>query len=170
MQPVAVQLLQLQAMLPDTTLRVGQSLVARVAERHEGKGILMLAGKPLVAELPENVRPGDVLKLAVKDITADKVVMQMRETQEAQQPQQQNVIPLAIPFPDGRQAFVNFDDAKGGGQDRESAFAAVALTYESPALGPINLRIGMDPNNVMVEVRIAAGQQLELAKAAAGVL
>src|SRR3954468_20043003 len=114
MQPVAVQLIQLQQMLPDVTLRVGQTLVARVAERHDQKGILMLAGKPLVAELPENVRPGDVLKLAVKDITPDKVVMQMREGQEAQQPQQQNVIPLSIPFPDGHPAHVNFDDAKSG--------------------------------------------------------
>src|SRR3954454_8981417 len=104
MQPVAVQLIQLQAMMPEVTLRPGQNLVARVAERHEGKGILMLAGRPLVAELPENVRPGDVLKLAVTDISAEKVVMQMRESQEAAQPQQQNVIPLAIPFPDGRAA------------------------------------------------------------------
>lgn len=156
--------------MPDTTLRVGQSLVARVAERHDHKGILMLAGKPIVAELPENVRAGDVLKLSVKDITMDKVVMQMRESQEASQPQQQNVIPLSIPFPDGYPAFVQFDDAQGGGQDRESSFSGVALTYESPALGPINLRIGMDPTAVMVEVRIAAGHPLQLAKAAAEVL
>src|SRR5262249_45934174 len=114
MQPVAVQLIQLQQIMPDVTLRVGQTLVARVAERHEGKGILMLAGKPLVAELPENVRPGDVLKLAVKDISADKIVMQMREGQETQQLQQNNVIPLSIPFPDGQPATVQFDDAKEG--------------------------------------------------------
>src|ERR1700742_520024 len=169
MQPVAVQLVQLQQIMPDVTLRVGQTLVARVAERHEGKGILMLAGKPLVAELPENVRPGDVLKLAVKDISADKIVMQMREGQDTQQLQQNNVIPLAIPFPDGRDAHINFDDAQSGGDEREQTFHAVALTYESPALGPINLRIGMDPNNVMVEVRIAAGAPLELASAASSV-
>ena len=170
MQPVAVQLIQLQQLMPDVTLRVGQTLVARVAERHDGKGILMLAGKPLVAELPENVRPGDVLKLAVKDISADKIIMQMREGQETQQLQQNNVIPLAIPFPDGQPAHVMFDDAKEGETESEQRFHAVALTYESPALGPINLRIGTDPNNVVVEVRIAAGAPLELAKAASEVL
>jgi hypothetical protein len=170
MQPVAVQLVQLQQLLPETSLRLGQSLVARVAERHEGKGILMLAGKPIVAELPENVRAGDVLKLSVKDISADKIVMQMREGQDAQQLQQNNVVPLAIPFPDGQPAHVKFDDAAEGGADQEQKVHAVALTYESPALGPINLRIGMDPNNVVVEVRIAAGAPLELAKAASEVL
>jgi hypothetical protein len=170
MQPVAVQLLQLQALMPEVTLRPGQTLVARVAERHDHKGILMLAGKPLVAELPENVRAGDVLKLAVTDISADKVVMQMREGQEAQQTQQNNVIPLSIPFPDGHPAHINFDDAKSGGEDREHAFHAVALTYDSPTLGPINLRIGMDPTTVMVEVRIAAGAPLEIASAASEIL
>jgi hypothetical protein len=170
MQPVAVQLLQLQAMMPEVTLRPGQTLVARVAERHDHKGILMLAGKPIVAELPENVRAGDVLKLAVKDISADKVIMQMREAQETQQTQQNNLVPLSVPFPDGHPAHINFDDAKSGGEDREHAFHAVALTYESPALGPINLRIGMDPNAVMVEVRIAAGAPLEIAKAASELL
>jgi hypothetical protein len=170
MQPVAVQLIQLQQLMPDLVLRPGQNFVARVMERHDQKGILMLAGKPLVAELPDGVKPGDVLKLSVKDISAEKVVLQMREAQEAVQPQQQNMIPLSIPFPDGHPAYLNFDDAKEGGEDHESSFAAVALTYESPALGAINLRVGIDPGIVMVEVRIAAGAPLEIAKAASVVL
>jgi hypothetical protein len=169
MQPVAISVIQLTQLLPELSLRPGQNVLARVAERHDHKGILMLAGKPLVAELPPDVRAGDVLRLTVKDVNADKVVMQMREAQEAAQPQP-TVVPLSIPFPDGRPAHVNFDDAKGGGADRESSFAAVALTYESPALGPINLRIGMDPATVMVEVRIAAGAPLEIARAASEIL
>ena len=44
------------------------------------------------------------------------------------------------------------------------------MTYESPALGPINLRIGMDASAVVAEVRIAAGAPLELATAAASAL
>jgi hypothetical protein len=170
MQPIAVQLIQLQALMPETTLRPGQSLVARVAERHEGKGILMLAGKPIVAELPADVRAGDVLRLAVKDVTAEKVVMQMREAQEAAQPQQQNAIPLAIPFPDGQPAYVHVDDKSEGKGQGDSSVAAVALTYESPALGPINLRLGMDPGTVIADVRIAAGAPLEIAKAAGEIL
>ena len=32
-QPIAVQLITLQQVMPDVTLRLGQSLLARVAER-----------------------------------------------------------------------------------------------------------------------------------------
>src|SRR5215218_1055871 len=116
--------------MPDVTLRLGQSLLARVAERHGGRGILMIAGQPLVAQLPEHVRPGDVLKLAVRDITAEQVVMQMHEGKES----------------------------------------AAALTYESPALGAINFRLGMDDARVVAEVRVAAGAPLELASTAAEAL
>src|SRR3954468_5407124 len=97
MQPIAVQLIMLQQAMPDVTLRMGQSLLARVAERHGDRGILMIAGQRLVATLPENVRAGDVLKLAVRDITAEQVVMQMHEGKEAAQAQARNAIPLAFP-------------------------------------------------------------------------
>ena len=63
MQPIAVQLITLQQVMPDVTLRLGQTLLARVAERHGDRGILMIAGQPLVAQLPENVRPGELLAL-----------------------------------------------------------------------------------------------------------
>ena len=52
MQPIAVQLITLQQVMPDVTLRLGKSLLARVAERHGDRGILMIAGQPLVASLP----------------------------------------------------------------------------------------------------------------------
>src|SRR3954469_5621137 len=102
MQPIAVQLITLQQVMPDVTLRMGQSLPARVAERHGDRGIVMIAGQPLVATLPENVRAGDVLKLAVRDITAEQVVMQMHEGKEAAETaahQDQPVVP--VPFPGG---------------------------------------------------------------------
>jgi hypothetical protein len=171
MQPIAVQLLTMQSLLPETTIRPGQSLVARVAERGDHKGILMVAGKPLVAELPENVRAGDVLKLAVTDVSAEKVVMQMQESQNvAQHPGTQAPIPLAVPFPDGQNAYVEVDDDGSGVAREDGDVAAIALTYQSPALGPINLRIGMDAGSVIAEIRIAAGGPHQLAEITAGAL
>jgi hypothetical protein len=171
-QPIAVQLIMLQQAMPDVTLRLGQSLLARVAERHGEKGILMIAGQPLVAQLPEQVRAGDVLKLAVKDISSEQVVMQMHEGKEAPQTTaagQHASVP--VPFPGGPPAQIVVDDksAAGGGRG-EGDIAAIALTYESPSLGPINFRLGMDAANVVVDVRVAAGAPLELANAAADVL
>src|SRR3954471_8358504 len=170
MQPIAVQLITLQQVMPDVTLRLGQSLLARVAERHGDRGILMIAGQPLVAQLPENVRPGDVLKLAVRDITAEQVVMQMHEGKEAQQAQaRQDAIPLAFPGQPPSQIVVD-DQARGGEGAGEGEVSTVALTYSSPALGDINFRLGMDGSRVAVEVRVAAGAPLEIASAAAEVL
>jgi hypothetical protein len=172
MQPIAVQLIMLQQVMPDVTLRTGQSLLARVAERHGDRGILMIGGQPLVAQLPENVRSGDVLKLAVRDVTAEQVVMQMHEGKEAPQTAQQGQpTAVLVPFPGGPPAHIVVDDQASGGEGAgEGDVAAIALTYESPALGPINLRLGMDAANVVAEVRVAAGAPLELAGAAADVL
>jgi hypothetical protein len=170
-QPIAVQLIMLQQAIPDATLRVGQLLLARVAERHGERGILMIAGHPLVAQLPENVRAGDVLKLAVRDITGEQVVMQMHESKEAAAAAAQAPQTVPVPMPGGVPARIVVDDkASGGGSGEGGEAHAVAVTYESPALGPINFRIGMDAANVVADVRVAAGAPLELAAAAAAVL
>jgi hypothetical protein len=167
-QPIAVQLITLQAVMPDVTLRLGQSLVARVAERHGEKGILMIAGQPLVAQLPEQVRAGDVLKLAVKDIGPEQVVMQLHEGREAAQAAQEGAQPTVfVPLPGGVPARIVVDDqaSDGGGGDGGESHA-IALTYESPTLGPINLRIGMDAANVVADVRVTPGAPLQIAAAA----
>jgi hypothetical protein len=173
MQPIALQLITLQQVMPDVTLRLGQSLLARVADRHGDRGILVIAGQPLVAQLPAHVRAGDVLKLAVRDISAEQVVMQLHEGKEMAQAQEQaaNPSPL-VPFPGQSPSRIIVDDQASGGDGSagEGEVAAIALTYESPVLGPINLRIGMDATNVAAEVRISAGAPLELAQAAASVL
>jgi len=169
-QPIAVQLITLQQVMPDVTLRLGQSLLARVAERHGDRGILMIAGQPLVAQLPEHVRAGDVLKLAVRDITAEQVVMQMHEGKETAQTQQSpNAVPLAFPGQPPSRIVVD-DNAASGAEGLEGDVSAVALTYESPALGAMNFRLGMDGARVVCEVRVSAGAPLEVASAAAGVL
>jgi hypothetical protein len=170
MQPIAVQLITLQQVMPDVTLRLGQSLLARVAERHGDRGILMIAGQPLVAQLPEHVRPGDVLKLAVRDITAEQVVMQMHEGKEsAETAQQQPTVPLAFPGQPPSRIVVDDQASSQTGAD-DGDVSTVALTYESPALGAINFRLGMDGSRVAVEVRVAAGAPLEIASASAEAL
>jgi hypothetical protein len=175
MQPIAVQLITLQQVMPEVSLRLGQSLLARVAERHGDRGILMIAGQPLVAQLPEHVRAGDVLKLAVRDITAEQVVMQMHEGKEAAQTAQQGQQALTdaalVPFPGGAPSLITVDDeGAADAEGREGDVSAVALTYESPALGAMNFRLGMDGSRVVCEVRVAAGAPLEVAQVAASVL
>jgi hypothetical protein len=96
--------------------------------------------------------------------------MQMHEGKEAPASAQQGQAPSAIPvpFPGGLPAQIIVDDnASSDGPAGEGDVAAVALTYESPALGAMNFRIGMDGSRVVCEVRVAAGAPLDIATAAA---
>jgi hypothetical protein len=98
--------------------------------------------------------------------------MQMHEGKEAAQTQarqDQPTVPLAFPGQPPSQIIVD-DQASGGDGSAEGEASAVALTYDSPALGAINFRLGMDGARVVCEVRVAAGVPLELASAAASVL
>ena len=69
---VAVKTLLLQQALPDLALRPGASVVARVASRGEGHGVLVLGGVPLTAQLPDEVRSGETLRLNVADVTPER--------------------------------------------------------------------------------------------------
>ena len=68
---IAVDALALRAELPELTLRVGASLVARVAAREAGHGVIVLAGVPLVAKLPPEVKAGQTLHMKVAELAAE---------------------------------------------------------------------------------------------------
>lgn len=78
---VAVALLRAQ--LPDLVLRPGMTLPARVIEREGRFGVLLLAGTPLSAELPETLQAGDRLRLRVEEIGADRVLLRTVEAPAA---------------------------------------------------------------------------------------
>src|SRR4051812_14208292 len=80
---VAVRTLLLREALPDLALRPGASLVARVASRGEHMGVLVLAGVPLTAQLPDEVRAGETLRLRVADVTPERVTLQLEPPQGA---------------------------------------------------------------------------------------
>src|SRR5256885_16005313 len=67
----------LRRQLPDLLLRPGMTLFARVAERSGQHGIIMLAGSPLVAQLPDEVGAGDSLRLLGEDTRGEKVTMKL---------------------------------------------------------------------------------------------
>ncbi len=157
MDPLRLQIVLLRSALPDLVLRPGMTLAARVLERHEQRGLIMLAGVPLTAELPDAVAAGDRLRLRVEEASGERVVLKLIE-----QPQTAAIAPaLALPLPDGRNASVRVDEraAEGGPEEERS----VALTYESPALGAIELRLSVAPGAASALVGVALGQALELA-------
>jgi hypothetical protein len=155
--------------MPDLILREGSQLAARVAEKQGRHGLITLAGVPLVAELPDGVQTGDTLRLLVAETRGEKVVMRLMQEQPAGAPPPPTV---TITQPDGSQARLTVDedggDEGGGGRDRESA--AIALTYETPRLGPVGLRLEIAPGLVRVRAEVRAGDVYELADDASDAL
>jgi hypothetical protein len=167
-------LLQLEAallrrQLPDLLLRPGMTLFARVSERQGQHGIIVLAGSPLVAQLPDEVQAGDKLRLLVEDTRGERVTMKLVQDQPVQTPPNPAI---GLPLPDGTHArlTVEEEDLDGGGGDEDAEHASVSIGYESPALGMVGLVLALKPGGVTVRAELAAGEPFSLASDTAEVL
>jgi hypothetical protein len=187
MDVLRVNVALLRAALPELILRPGMTLPARVLERSGQHGLLLLAGTPLSAELPDDVPAGARLRLRVEEVGGERVVLRAVETAAASGAQAQPAVPareepaaraaqqqpqmpppdVALPLPGGRQAEVRVtarvpDEQRGGDP------ATVGLAYDSPSLGTLDLRIVHQPGaGMLVTVGAMAGMpETEVRRAA----
>jgi hypothetical protein len=126
MQIAAPELILLRAALPAPMLRAGAVVVARVLEH----GLLSLAGARVKAALPDDVKPGDVLKLRVKELGPDRIVLQIV-------PDPPPAATAAVALPGGATARI-VEDEEGAGARGDRA---VVLRYDSPTLGRLDIRL-----------------------------
>jgi hypothetical protein len=161
MEPVVgIQTLLLRAQLPEVTLRPGTSVVARVLSRGESHGVLVIAGVPLAAQLPAEIgKTGETLRLSVTDVTPERVTMRLDQV----------VNPTAQPPPaPADRARVTVQDpprtVRVGGEERST----VALSFSSPSLGRLDLRLELAGTRLTAAVEAPAGRSFDLADAAAG--
>src|SRR3954453_10937986 len=158
----------LRRMMPDLLLRPGMTLFARVAERDGRHGIIVLAGSPLVAELPDEVQVGDKLRLLVQDTRGDRVAMKLIQEQPAAAPQTPVV---GLPLPDGTHARIQVNEEEGeSSPDDDPEHASISISYDSPALGAVGLNLALAPGAVTVRAELAAGAPFELASESAEAL
>jgi hypothetical protein len=157
---IAIDVLSLRSQLPELTLREGSSVVARVAAREAGHGVLVLAGVPLVAQLPPEVEAGQTLRLKVAEVTADQVTLRLD-----QQAMLANAPPPPAP-PPPRLVVEEPPRRASGGEDS----ATVALAFDSAVLGRLDLRVDLARGNVSASVGAPSGRAFELATEAAGSL
>jgi hypothetical protein len=155
MDLLRVEAALIRSQLPELVLRPGMTLPARVMERHGQMGLLLLAGTPLSAQLPDELKAGDRLRLRVEDV-GEQVVLRTVEAQApAQQPVHAPPPEVALPLPGGHQAQIRVteeaDERRGDGEP-----AAVALTYASPALGELDLRLVQQPGGAGLQVTVGA--------------
>jgi hypothetical protein len=166
MDVLKVEVALLRANLPELTLRPGMTLPGRVLERAGQFGVLMLAGTALTAELPDNLAAGATVRLRVEEIGADRVVLRALEAPPAA-PTPQPPPDIALPVPGGGRAEVRVTD--GPGRDGQGAApTTIALAYQSPALGTLELRLVHRPGaGLQVTVGAIEGIAEERARVAA---
>ena len=155
MDLLRVEAALLRAQLPELTLRPGMTLPGRVMERHGQMGLLMLAGTPLAAQLPDDLKAGDRLRLRVEDI-GEQVVLRTVETAAATTQTATPPPEVALPLPGGRRAEVRVTE-KADEQRGADEPVTVGLTYDSPALGTIDIRLVQQPGGAGLQVTIGAG-------------
>ncbi|MDQ3740231.1 MAG: hypothetical protein M3389_04725, partial [Actinomycetota bacterium] len=72
-----VDLVVLRGLFADTALRPGLVLPAKVLERDGPRGMLLLNGVRVPAQLPAELAAGDALRVRVTESTADRITLQV---------------------------------------------------------------------------------------------
>ena len=132
-----------------------------VATGPVGRGALNIAGAVVDAELPEHVRDGQELRLIVREVTPQKVVLSLSD-QPVAPPAAQSVA-----LPGGGGLRVTEDGPEQSGSRAVPDAHVLALRYDAPHLGAVDLRFELDPASLRVAVSLAAGDPLQRARTGA---
>ena len=151
---ITPELILLRTALASPALRTGAVVAARVVDR----GVLSLLGARMPAKLPDDVRPGDVLRLRVKESTPERITLQV-----IQQPPPVATPPVMMPGGATARVIHEDDEQEGAGARGERA---VTLRYDSATLGRLDIRLSSAGATVVA----SEGPPAEAARAAAGEL
>lgn len=171
MDALAVDAQLLRAVLtPELNLSVGRVLSVRVAELLPGgRGMLSLAGVLLEAQLPKELEAGQELRLVVREVTPERVVLGVAGS-EAQAAPVPVAAPVSIELPGGGSVHVTRRDEQqesGASGNPGSGRHTLALTYAAPHLGAVDMHFTLDPGSLRLVLTLAAGPAFELADGAA---
>lgn len=143
----------------------GRALMARVVSLNPaGRGSLSIAGALIDAKLPGGVQAGQELRLTVRHVSPERVVLGLSDQSAPPAPAP------AAPLPGGGTVRVTERDAGGGSASVPGGRHSLALVYDAPSLGPVDLRFDLDPGSLRVSAVLAAGEPVERAQARAAEL
>jgi hypothetical protein len=165
--PIAVDIRLIRAVL-GAELRVapGRALMARVMSADaSGRGSLSIAGAVIEAKLPKGVQAGQELRLTVRDITPERVVLSLSDQAAAAAAQ----APAELPG-GGRVRVSERDEAAHKPSGGPAGSHTLSLIYDAPSLGAVDLRFELDPQSLRVTATLAAGTPAQSATDAAGEL
>jgi hypothetical protein len=161
--PLAVDLLLLRtALASEVKITAGRAIMARVAHADgNGRGSISIAGALFEAELPKQVKAGTEVRLIVRDVSADRVVLQLSDqTAAAFAPP-----PAAVPLPGGGALKVVEREQQRGGSDSPDGRDLLTVRYDAPHLGPVELRFDLRPGSLHVTATLTPGEPLRRAQA-----
>ena len=168
MDPIAVDIRLIRAVVgAELRIAPGRALMARVVSADvTGRGSLSIAGALIDAKLPKGVQAGQELRLTVRDVSPERVVLGLSDQTAPPPP------PLAAaPLPGGGSVQVTERDtggSSGGGAAADRH--ALALVYNAPVLGPVDLRFELDRQSLRLSAMFAAGESVQRAEVASGAL
>jgi hypothetical protein len=158
MQPIPVDIRLIRAVLgPELRISPGRAMLARVVSTDGlGRGSLSIAGALIDAELPERIKAGQELRLVVREVGADRVVLSLSDQMVAP-------APAPVELPGGGIVRVN-EDPEGGGASAGASPGSqrLNLRYDAPTLGPVDLRFELDAGSLRVVVALTPGDSLQL--------
>jgi hypothetical protein len=162
MDVLAVDLLLLRSLqTPELRLTPGRALMARVMHADgSGRGALNIAGAVIEAELPKHVRSGQELRLLVRSVTADQVMLSLSHDAPVAPPP----TPPAVPLPGGGKITITEQEERGGGKAAGDRSHTVTISYDAPALGRLDLRFELDSANLQLTVTLPAGEAFQRAE------
>jgi hypothetical protein len=166
MEPIPVDIRLIRAVLgAELRIAPGRGLLARVVSTDGlGRGTLSIAGALIDAELPRHVESGQELRLIVREVSADRVVLGLSDQVVAPPP-------APVDLPGGGTLRVNEDDEEGGSPaGAPPGTQRLSLRYDAPALGPVDLRFELEPGSLRVVVALGPGDALDLGRSGAGEL
>ena len=168
MEPLAVDLMLLRALLtPEIKIAPGRALMARVVTTAgaSGKGALSIAGELIDAELPKEVKAGQDIRLVVKEVTPQRVVLTLSDPSQAAVA----APPPGVELPGGGivSRIDDDPDPEHGGARRHPDAQTVTLRYDAPTLGAVDLRLSLDPTSLTVGIELPDGRPFALAQDAA---
>jgi hypothetical protein len=163
MDPIAMDVRLIKAVLgAELKITPGRVLVARVVSTTaQGRGVITIAGEPLEAELPAHLQTGQELKLIVRSVSPERVVLGLADQLPSPQATE-------VPLPGGGAIRIADDDpgASGGpgGAGARPGIHTLALRYDAPALGAVDLRFELTPGTLKLAVALAPGDPLRRAE------
>jgi Flagellar hook-length control protein FliK len=173
MQPLAIEL-RLFTDIGSAGLRLnpGRGLMARVmAADGTGRGVINIAGAVIEAQLPRHIRAGDQVRLVVRHLDEQRVVLELAHANASAPQADTQPPPGAVTLPGGGQLRTNPETGHDTSPDAtRSGAQTVALRYDAPALGALDLRFELDAGGLRVHVAAAPGAAFAAAQAGADAL